>query len=124
MHKTIIFKILGDDKKVGLKNSADECLTLFGKGARKDPIIVEETFDLCNTPIQNGYTRVVANDELKDAVKYMRDQGYKSKYLEVIRIEEDGQTEFVTAEYDDPEFGHVRELLGYMAELPIVSVID
>jgi hypothetical protein len=41
--------------------------------------------------------------------------------MQLVMVEHDGQTEFVTAEYDDPELGHVRELLGYMADLPVYA---
>ncbi|HAR37910.1 MAG TPA: hypothetical protein DCS09_04670 [Porphyromonadaceae bacterium] len=123
MHKTIIFKVLGDPT-ISLPLAAQECISLLGAGANTAPSIIEETFSLCNTPVQHGYIRVVANTEFAAALEQVNLSGYQSPYMQLVLIEWDGQTEFVTAEYDDPEFGHVRELLGYMAELPIVSPVQ
>ena len=115
---SIIFRLKTED---ALEQMRLECLQLLGAGAnRQTPKIIEETFALCNTPPQNGYVRIVATPEFAQTLQAVKDQGYESPFAELILIEWDGQTEFVTAEYDDPEFGHVRELLGYMAELPIL----
>ena len=115
---SIIFRLKTED---ALEQMRLECLQLLGAGAnRQVPKIVEETFALCNTPPQNGYVRIVATPEFAQMLQTTKEQGYESKYAELVLIEWSGQAEFVTDEYDDPEFGHVRELLGYMAELPIV----
>ena len=115
---SIIFHLKTED---ALEQMRLECLELLGAGAnRQTPKIVEETFALCNTPPQNGYVRIVATPEFAQMLQTVKEQGYESPFGELVLIEWNGQTEFVTAEYDDPVLGHVRELLGYMAELPIV----
>jgi len=114
MHKTIIFKILGDPE-ASLPLAAQECPALLGAGANTDPGIIEETFALCNTPVQNGYIRVVATEEFANALEQVNASGYQSPYMQMVMVEHDGQTEFVTAESEG-----ARELLGYMADLPII----
>jgi len=117
---TVIFKVLGAPE-ISLHLAAQECLQLFGAGANPDFKIQEEAFALCNTPVQNGYTRIVATLAFAQAMEYIVSVGHVSPYMELVMVEWQGQTEFVTAEYDDPESGHVQELLGYMAELPIAG---
>lgn len=120
MHKTAIFKLLGDDKQAALAAGKAECLAMFGAGARPGNKIFEENFDLGNTILCGDYIRVIVNSAFAGALSQLQASGYVSQHMELVRIEWDGQTEFLAREYDDPEFGHVRELLGYIADLPII----
>jgi len=120
MHKTAIFKLLGDDKQAALEAGKAECLAMFGAGARPEARIFEENFDLGNSILCGDHIRVIVNDAFAGALAQLQASGYTSPHMELVLIEWEGQTEFITREYDDPEFGHVRELLGYIADLSII----
>lgn len=108
--KTIVVK-LKDGKT--LANLADEVFFWFGEGSRPDFSSEEEAFAFNNTPVQNGWLRIPATDEFVAGIEYMLGKT-TSEVAEVIQIEHDYQHEVIVDEYDDPEAGHVRELLGYI----------
>jgi hypothetical protein len=86
MNYTAILKI-----KTTLADAAQECLALFNEGARLDASFAEETFALYNTPLQDGYVRVVVAEHIAVALQWMKDNAMTSENVEIIRVEWQGQ---------------------------------
>ena len=86
MNYTAILKI-----KTTLADAAQECLALFNEGARLDASFAEETFALYNTPLQDGYCRVVVAEHIATALQWMLDTGVTSENVEIVRVEWAGQ---------------------------------
>ena len=98
---TVILKILTTPKAV-----AELCVACFGEGtANPDAPIIEEFIAKCMTPPQQGYTRVIIDDEFTDALEYLMAE-YESDDVEVISIECDGQKMFEVGvdELGNPEY--------------------
>lgn len=83
---TAIFKI-----KTSLKNAAQESLDTFGQGGRPEFTREEEAFSLCNTPVQNGYVRVIVAPHIAQALEYMRGKKMTGGHADLVRIEWHGQ---------------------------------
>jgi hypothetical protein len=96
MTTTAIIKI-----KTSLEELVAECLALFGEGARPDFSYVEEAFSLNNTPVSNGYIRVVCAEHIATALQWMLDTGMTSEHGEIIRVEWIGQDRVVTGQDED-----------------------
>lgn len=80
--------------KTDMDSVVQECLTLFGEGARTAPGRVEEHFALGNTPAQEGYFRVVVAQHIALALEYVTAQGFVSAHAEFVKVEWNGQTDF------------------------------
>ena len=86
MNYTAILKI-----KTTLADVAQECLALFNEGARLDASFAEETFALYNTPLQDGYCRVVVAEHIAAALQWLKDTEAVSENVEIVRVEWHGQ---------------------------------
>ena len=86
MNYTAILKI-----KTTLADAAQECLALFNEGARLDASFAEETFALYNTPLQDGYCRVVVAEHIAAALQWLKDTEAVSENVEIVRVEWHGQ---------------------------------
>lgn len=81
--------------KTTMDNVVQECLGLFGEGARTTPGRVEEHFALGNTTEQEGYFRVVVAQHIALALEYVTAQGFISEHAEFIKVEWTGQENFI-----------------------------
>lgn len=108
---TTIIKILTTPKA-----AAELCVACFGEGtANPDAPIIEEFIAKCMTPPQQGYTRVIIDDEFTDALEYLMAE-YESTDVEVVSIERDGQVMFQVGFTDG---GIFPEYLGLHNGIPM-----
>lgn len=82
--------------KTDLPSVVQECLDIFGEGARLDYTCEEEAFSLCGTPVKFGYCRQIVAEHIAMALQYMLDTGITSEHVEIIRVEFLGQDRVVT----------------------------
>ena len=97
--KTIIVKIL-----TAMPELAQEALDLFN-GGRPEAEQVENFTVRNNTPVSNGYCRIVVTDQTAQAMEQMLADGYVSPNAEIVRIEHHGQDMV-----DDGQGGYTEEL--------------
>ena len=83
---TIIAKI-----KTSMPEAAQEVLTLMGEGARPDAEQVECFFARNNTPVSNGYCRVIVDEHIAMALDYMLGNNMTGEHIDCIRVEWQGQ---------------------------------
>jgi hypothetical protein len=114
MNYTAILKI-----KTTLADAAQECLALFNEGARLDASFAEETFALYNTPLQDGYCRVVVAEHIAAALQWLKDTEAVSENVEIVRVEWAGQDKvsgsFPLLDEEGNPTGETEE--GYVEEL-------
>lgn len=82
---TVIIKV-----KTTIEQVAEEADNLF-KGGNPLATQVESFFILNNTPVQNGYCRIVVTKETAELMQKMLAAGYVSEHAEVIKVEWNGQ---------------------------------
>lgn len=92
---------------------AQEVWEVFGKGGNPDAPIIEEYVGYVNTPLCNGYVRAAFEPEYVHTLTCIKEID-AAESAEIIRIETDGQTEYVVDEA-------TGELLGYIAGLPMAE---
>lgn len=97
----------------GMADVAHEVWEVFGKGGNPDAPIIEEYVGYVNTPLCNGYVRAAFDPEYVHTLTCIREID-AAESAEIIRIETDGQTEYVVDEA-------TGELLGYIAGLPMAA---
>jgi hypothetical protein len=95
---------------------------MFGGGGNPESEILEATFSEWNTPISNGYIRIAATEQFGTMVEQAF-ASQSSEYLELVKVEWDGQEAFVTeqtepVEMDDMTTPAQDTLLGYMWGIP------
>jgi hypothetical protein len=90
MKTTAIIKIL-----TTLDEAIAECLALLGEGANPDYTVQEEAFKRYNTPVVNGYCRVVCDEHIATALQYFIDAGITSEHVQVIKVEWLGQDRII-----------------------------
>lgn len=86
---TVILRI-----KTSMDELAVECLELFGEGARIGAVRDEEHFALGNTPVQEGYVRIVVAQHIAMALEYVLTE-YQSVNADLIEVEWDNQLDFL-----------------------------
>jgi hypothetical protein len=79
--------------KTTIDDAAQECMSLFGEGARFVPDREEHRFALGNTPMFEGYCRVNVASHIAQALEYLA-QNYTSDHVELVKVEWDGQEDF------------------------------
>ena len=73
-----------------LADLATEVKAVFGEGGNAEAPIVEEYIGFVNSPIQNGYVRVLIGKAFGMALEYIQDHG-GSEHAELINVEWGGQ---------------------------------
>ena len=92
---------------------AREVWEIFGRGGNPDAQIPEEYLGRVNHPVHNGYVRAAFEPEYVHTLTCIQEID-AAESAEIIRIETDGQTEYVVDEA-------TGELLGYIAGLPMAA---
>jgi hypothetical protein len=95
--------------KTDIDQAIAETLAQLGEGANPEYQQIETVFSLNNTPIVNGYVRVVVAERIAQALQQMLDAGVISEHIEVVRIEWHGQdmVDAGTDEDGQPVYGRV-----------------
>lgn len=83
-----------------LADLANEVKAVFGEGGNAEAPIIEEYIGFVNSPIQNGYVRVLIGKAFGMALEYIQDHG-GSEHAELIKVEWDGQEMVQVGTYED-----------------------
>lgn len=86
---TAILKI-----KTTLTQAAAEALAVFGEGGNPEAAQVEDYLGIVNTPEINGYVRLAIPPSFGLALEYIAANG-GSEHADLVRVEWDGQEEFI-----------------------------